>query len=98
MSMPTVEMDIYNNYGSVQNQGNWALLHEGSLTYQDPSTITLSNTDAVTSATSGSSGSTTSSASTPKPYTPPTDPRTTYGYTTSTSAGLAVINAVNIFS
>jgi len=90
-SIPTVEMDIYNDYGSVQSQGNWALLHEGSLTYKDASTITLSNTDAVTNATG-------SSASTPKTYTVPTDPRTTYGYTTSTSAGLGVINSVNIFS
>src|SRR5262249_30193407 len=97
MSIPTVEMDIYNDYGSVQSQGNWALLHEGSLTYKDPSTVTLSNTDAVSAATSSGS-STSTSASGPKPYTPPTDPRTTYGYTTSTSAALGVINSVNIFS
>jgi hypothetical protein len=99
MSIPAIEMDIYNDYGSVQSQGNWALLHEGSLTYQDPSTITLSNTSDVTSATSGSSSSGTSSGSTSStPYKPPTDPRTMYGYTTSTSAALGVINSVNIFS
>jgi hypothetical protein len=93
-SIPTVEMDIYNDYGTVQSQGNWALLHEGSLTYKDASTITLSNSDAVSAVTgSGSSSSTAATA-----YTPPTDPRTTYGYTTSTSAGLGVINSVNIFS
>jgi hypothetical protein len=97
MQMPTVEMDIYNNYGSVQSQGNWALLHEGALTYTDPSTVTLSNTDDVSAATgSGTTSSTAKSAS--KAYTPPTDPRTTYGYTTSTSAALGVINSVNIFS
>jgi hypothetical protein len=90
-SIPTVEMDVYNDYGSVQSQGNWALLHEGSLTYKDPNSVTLSNTDAVANAT----GSSTSAA---KAYTVPTDPRTTYGYTTSTSAGLGVINSVNIFS
>jgi hypothetical protein len=90
-SMPTVEMDVYNDYGSVQSQGNWALLHEGSLTYKDASTVSLSNTDAVASATG-------SSAKTAQAYTVPTDPRTTYGYTTSTSAGLGVINSVNIFS
>ena len=94
MQMPTVEMDIYNDYGTAQSQGNWALLHEGSLTYKDPNSIDLSNSDAVSAATgSGSSASTS-----PTPYKPPTDPRTTYGYTTSTSAGLGVINSVNIFS
>ena len=95
MQMPTVEMDIYNDYGSPQSQGNWALLHEGSLTYQNPNSVTLSNTSAVSTAT-GSGTST--SASNAKTYTPPTDPRTTYGYTTSTSAALGVINSVNIFS
>jgi hypothetical protein len=94
MQMPTVEMDIYNDYGTAQSQGNWALLHEGSLTYKDPNSIDLSNSDAVSAATgSGSSASTS-----PTPYKPPTDPRTTYGYTTSTSASLGVINSVNIFS
>jgi hypothetical protein len=91
--IPTVEMDIYNDYGSVQSQGNWALLHEGALTYKDASSVTLANTAAVTSATSGST-----STSSAKTYTVPTDPRTTYGYTTSTSAALGVINSVNIFS
>ena len=90
-SIPTVELDIYNDYGSVQSQGNWALLHEGSLTWKDPNSVNLTNTDAVSAATG--SGSTTSKA-----YTVPTDPRTTYGYTTSTSAALGVINSVNIFS
>jgi hypothetical protein len=95
-TIPTVEMDIYNDYGSVQSQGNWALLHEGALTYKDASTVTLSNTAAVASATGASTSSTSSSSS--KTYTVPTDPRTTYGYTTSTSAALGVINSVNIFS
>jgi hypothetical protein len=96
MQMPTVEMDIYNDYGSVQNQGNWALLHEGSLTYKDPSAVTLSSSDAVSAATGSATTSTSSSSA--KTYTVPTDPRTTYGYTTSTSAALGVINSVNIFS
>src|SRR5262249_6015957 len=87
LKVPTVEMDIYNDYGPVQSQGNWALLHEGSLTYQDPSTVTLGNSDAVSAATgSGSTSSGTSTSSASQPYKPPTDPRTTYGYTTSTSA------------
>jgi hypothetical protein len=94
-TIPTVEMDIYNDYGSVQSKGNWALLHEGSLTYKDPNSVSLSNTDAVSTATG--SGSTSSTSAT-TPYKAPTDPRTTYGYTTSTSAGLGVINSVNIFS
>jgi hypothetical protein len=94
MSIPTVEMDIYNDYGSVQSQGNWALLHEGSLTYKDANAVTLTNTDAVSNAT----GSTSSNSTSSQAYTVPTDPRTTYGYTTSTSAGLGVINSVNIFS
>ncbi len=93
-TIPTVEIDIYNNYGTAQSQGNWALLHEGSLTYKDPSTVNLGNTDAVAAAT----GSASTSASSKTTYKPPTDPRTTYGYTTSTSAGLGVINSVNIFS
>jgi hypothetical protein len=90
MSLPTIELDVYNDYGAVQSQGNWALLHEGSLTYQDPSTIQSSSS----SAASGS----TSATSTPAPYTVPTDSRTMRGYTTSTSAALGVINSVNIFS
>jgi hypothetical protein len=101
MSIPTVEMDVYNDYGSVQNQGNWALLHEGSLTWKDPNSVTLSNTADVSAATgsgSSSGASTSSSAKSSTPYKAPTDPRTTYGYTTSTSAGLGVINSVNIFS
>ena len=57
--------------------------------------MSLSNTDAVSTATGSSS---TSSKTTATPYKAPTDPRTTYGYTTSTSAGLGVINSVNIFS
>ena len=93
LSMPTVELDIYNDYGSVANQGNWALLHEGSLTYQDPSTIQSATSD-LTSQLTGT-GSSSSSSTT---YTPPTDPRTLHGYTTSTSAALGVINSVNIFS
>jgi hypothetical protein len=94
-SIPTVELDIYNDYGSVQSKGNWALLHEGSLTWKDPNSVSLSNTDAVSAATG--SGSTSSKSST-TPYKAPTDPRTTYGYTSSTSAALGVINSVNIFS
>ena len=94
-SIPPVEMDIYNDYGSVQSKGNWALLHEGSLTWKDPNSVDLTNTDAVSAATG--SGATSAKSST-TPYKPPTDPRTTYGYTTSTSAGLGVINSVNIFS
>jgi hypothetical protein len=93
MSMPTVELDVYNDYGAASNKGNWALLHEGSLTYQDPNTI-QSNTSDLTSQLTGSS----TSSSTKTAYTPPTDPRTLHGYTTSTSAALGVINSVNIFS
>src|SRR5262249_36365265 len=86
LQVPAIEMDVYNDYGSVQSQGNWALLHEGSLTYQDPSTVTLANSDAVSAATgSTSTGSGTSKSSTSQTYKPPIDPRTTYGYTTSTS-------------
>lgn len=95
MAMPTVEMDVYNDYGSVSNQGNWALLHEGSLTYNAPNGISSSSTS---TATSSSSGSTSTSAAAKKAYTPPTDPKTLHGYTTSTSAALGVINSVNIFS
>jgi hypothetical protein len=95
-SLPTIEMDVYNDYGSVSSQGNWALLHEGSLTYNAPNGVaTTSSSSSSTSSTSSSSSSSTSSTST---YTPPTDPRTQYQYTTSTSAALASINSVNIFS
>jgi hypothetical protein len=98
MSLPTVEMDVYNNYGDVSNQGNWALLHEGSLTYNAPNGIGSSTSSTSTSSgTSGSSSSGTSS-STAKTYTPPTNPLTGYAYTTSTSAGLGVINSLNIFT
>lgn len=93
MAMPTVEMDVYNDYGSVSNQGNWALLHEGSLTYNAPNGISSSSTSTTTSSSSGST-----SAAAKKAYTPPTDPKTLHGYTTSTSAALGVINSVNIFS
>ena len=95
MAMPTVEMDVYNDYGSVSNQGNWALLHEGSLTYNAPNGISSSTTSTTTSSTSSSS---TTSTAAKKAYTPPTDPKTLHGYTTSTSAALGVINSVNIFS
>jgi hypothetical protein len=95
MAMPTVEMDVYNDYGSVKNQGNWALLHEGSLTYNAPNGISSSSTSTTTSS---SSGTTSTSAAAKKAYTPPTDPKTLHGYTTSTSAALGVINSVNIFS
>ena len=90
MSIPSVELNIYNDYGVVQSQGNWALLHEGSLTYKDPSTVTLSQTADVAAATGTPAAA--------KAYTVPTDPRTLHGYTTSTSAGNAVINSVNLFS
>ncbi len=107
MQMPTVEMDVYNNYGSVTNQGNWALLHEGALTYVAAQAAAASSASSSGSTTSGTSGSSTAgtsgsgtstSSGTATTYTPPTDPRTTYGYTTSTSAALGVINSVNIFS
>lgn len=100
MQMPTVEMDIYNDYGSVTNQGNWALLHEASLTYQPPGTASASSTDSSSASgtSTGSSDSTSSGTSGTTTYTPPTDPATGYGYTASTSAALGVINSVNIFS
>ena len=99
MQLPSIELDVYNDYGSVTSQGNWALLHEGSLTYNAPNGI-ASSTSSTSSGTSGSSASTgTSTSSTAKtPYKPPTNPLTGYAYTTSTSAGLGVINSVNIFS
>ena len=102
-TLPTVEMDVYNDYGSVSNQGNWALLHEASLTYQPPGTASASS-----STSSGSSGSGTStgspdtsgtgSSSTSGTYTAPTDPLTGYAYVANSSAALGVINSVNIFS
>jgi hypothetical protein len=85
MSLPTIEIDVYNDYGSVQSQGNWALLHEGSLTYNAPNGIAPTSTSTTTS-------------SSPKAYTAPTDPHTGYKYTTSNSAIAASINALNIFS
>jgi Domain of unknown function (DUF5801) len=93
MQIPTVEMDVYNDYGSVSSQGNWALLHEGALTYQ----AAQAAANAASSSSSSSPGTSTGSGSS-KTYTPPTDPRTNYGYTTSTSAALGVINSINIFS
>ena len=95
-TMPTVEMDIYNDYGSVTNQGNWALLHEASLTYQPPGTVSASDTSST--ATGSTSATGTGSAATPSPYTAPTDPKTGYAYTANSQAALGVINSVNIFS
>ncbi len=89
LQMPTVEMDVYNDSGAADGKGNWGLLHEAALTYQDPATIAATDT-------TSSSSSTGAAASTS--YTVPTDPRTNYGYTTSTSAAMGVINSVNIFS
>jgi len=96
MKLPTIEMDVYNDYGSVNSQGNWALLHEGSLTYNAPNGIASSAT--TSSGSSGSSTSATSSASSAKTYTPPINPLTGYAYTASSSSALGVINSVNIFS
>jgi hypothetical protein len=93
MQMPTVEVDIYNDYGSVTNQGNWALLHEASLTYQPPGTTSDTSSDSSTSIDSSSTSSSGTST-----YTPPTDPQTGYAYTANSSAVLGVINSVNIFS
>jgi len=90
-------MDVYNDYGAVQSQGNWALLHEGSLTYQAPNGLSTSTSTSSTSS-STSSSSTSSSTSKKTPYKPPTNPLTGYAYVTSTSAGLGVINSLNIFS
>ncbi len=94
MPLPAIEMDVYNDYGAVKSQGNWALLHEGSLTYQAPNGLTTSSSS--TSTTSSSSTNTSSSGKTP--YKPPTNPLTGYAYTANTSAGLGVINSLNIFS
>ena len=97
--LPTVEMDIYNDYGSVSNQGNWALLHEASLTYQPPGTVSASDAASTSTSQSGSTGSSgTSGASTPSTYTAPTDPKTGYAYVADSAAALGVINSVNIFS
>ena len=101
MQMPTVEMDIYNDYASVTNQGNWAQLHEASLTYQPPGTTTAdASSDSSTSTDSTSSDGSTSGtdSSSSATYTPPTDPLTGYAYTANSSAALGVINSVNIFS
>jgi hypothetical protein len=91
VSLPTVELDVYNDYGAVSGKGNWALLHEGSLTYKDPRTISSGSSNLV-------STSSTSSTSSKTAYTAPTDSRTMRGYTANTSASLGVINSVNIFS
>jgi hypothetical protein len=99
VSLPTAEMDIYNDYGSVTNQGNWALLHEASLTYQPPGTVSATDSTSTSTGTATSTGSTgTSSASTSSAYAAPTDPKTGYAYTANSSAALGVINSVNIFS
>ncbi len=107
-TLPTVEMDVYNDYGSVTNQGNWALLHEASLTYQPPGTASPPDAGSTSTGSSGSSGSGTSassgdtsgtgSSSTSSTYTAPTDPLTGYAYVANSSATLGVINSVNIFS
>ena len=90
-SVPTVQLDVYNDYGPVQSQGLWAVMHEGSLTYKDPAMISATvNTPSTDSTSTGPAK--------PAPYTAPTDPRTGRSYTTSTSASLSVINSVNIFS
>jgi hypothetical protein len=96
-TLPTVEIDIYNDYGSVANQGNWALLHEASLTYQPPGTVSASDASSTSGSSSGATGST-STASTSSSYTAPTDPKTGYAYTANSAAAMGVINSVNIFS
>jgi hypothetical protein len=99
VSLPTVEMDIYNDYGSVTNQGNWALLHEASLTYQPPGTVSAADTSGTSAGSGSSTGSAgTSSSSASSAYTAPTDPKTGYAYVANSSAALGVINSVNIFS
>jgi hypothetical protein len=98
-ALPTVEMDVYNDYGAVQSQGNWALLHEASLTYQPPSAATASaSSSSTTSSGSASTSSTSGSTTSATTYTPPTDPMTGYAYTANASAAMGVINSVNIFS
>jgi Domain of unknown function (DUF5801) len=86
-SLPTIELDVYNDYGPVSGKGNWALLHEGSLTYNAPNGVASTSTSATSTGSSAA-----------KTYTAPTDPRTNRQYTTNTSAGLAVINSLNIFT
>ena len=93
MPLPSVEMDVYNDYGSAANQGNWALLHEGSLTYNAPNGL---STD--TSSTSASGTTSGGSSSAKKTYTPPTNPLTGYAYTKATAAIRGVINSINLFS
>jgi hypothetical protein len=83
VQLPNIELNIYNDYGQANGKGNWGILHEASLTYKDPSTIT---------------STTTADTSTTTTYTPPTDSRTLRGYTSNTSAAKGVINSVNIFS
>jgi len=95
-TMPPVEIDIYNDYGAASNQGNWALLHERSLTYQPPGTVSASDASSSSSGSTSSAG--TSSTSTPSTYTAPTDPKTGYAYTANSAAAMGVINSVNIFS
>lgn len=85
VGLPTIEIDIYNDYGAATSKKNWGILHEGALTYKDPSTVVLPSAETETTTKS-------------KTYVVPTDPRTFRGYTTSPSAGLGVINSVNIFS
>jgi hypothetical protein len=85
MQLPTIEIDIYNDYGQADGKGPWGILHEASLTYKDPNAVSSTST----------SETTTTEATT---YTPPTDSRTLRGYTSNTSAAKGVINSVNIFS
>jgi hypothetical protein len=92
-TMPSVEIDIYNDYGSVSSQGNWGLLHEASLTYQPPGTVSASDASSTSTSSTGASATSTSTA-----YTAPTDPKTGYAYTADSAAALGVINSVNIFS
>jgi hypothetical protein len=94
-SLPEIEMQIYNNYGSVTSQGDWALLHEGSVTYGTSNGIATSSSSSTSSSTSSTSST---SSSTKTPYKAPINPLTGYSYVTSTSAGLGVINSLNIFS
>jgi hypothetical protein len=100
LSVPTIQMDVYNDYGDVQSQGNWAVMHEASLTYKDPSTIDLgaSSTGSSSSTGGASSSGTTTGSTTASAYTAPTDPRTGYGYTSNSAAAFALVNTVNIFS
>jgi hypothetical protein len=95
MSLPKVEVDVYNDLGMASSKKNWGLLHEAALTYKDPSTTSSSTTTSSTTTTTTSSSST---KTTKTAYTAPTDTRTNYAYTSNPSAALGVINAVNIFS